>query len=330
MEIQTFLDQVRSLIAKDDLPAALHQLRSLLENSPNLDEVILQSARFHDIRKQIRKGIIVQEDANLTKNQIRAGLLDLLREIEEEGKGESIQKELEHAIAVTQSKNVVAGSTISAGGNVHIGDATTLTESKTSQRLKVFLYVFVPILAIFSAYMWYQYQEMKKPLSLKVQLRNLSPSSELPDPTGKLSLIYGQKTESREDVSSSVLFEAIPANFREDELRLQFEAKGFIPVDTVFVFEPEETFVLPVYRNNDLAILKGSITDESGVPLENVKVSIDCCSVFTDASGVFEMKIPFEYQRKKQRIDLYKKGYELKSSTTPVFPGEIIREYLSK
>ncbi|MBC7775872.1 MAG: hypothetical protein H7246_10600, partial [Phycisphaerae bacterium] len=85
MDSKTFLSNIRHLIARDDLAAALLQLRSLLENSPKLDEALLQSARFHDIRKQIRLGTVSHAEANLTQNQIRAGLLDLLREIEEQG-----------------------------------------------------------------------------------------------------------------------------------------------------------------------------------------------------------------------------------------------------
>jgi len=97
----------------------------MLENSPKLDEAILQSARFQDIRKQIRLGTITHKDANLTVMQIRQGLLDLLNEIEEQGKKASIGEELEQAeISIVNSKNVVAGN-ILAGGNVHIGENIT-------------------------------------------------------------------------------------------------------------------------------------------------------------------------------------------------------------
>ncbi len=83
MHTENFLRQIRNLIAADELEAALLQLRALLENSPKLDEAILQSARFQDIRKQIRKGTVSYAEASLTKNQIQAGLLDLLREMDE-------------------------------------------------------------------------------------------------------------------------------------------------------------------------------------------------------------------------------------------------------
>lgn len=52
MNTQTLLTQFRDLIARNELPAALTQLRTLLDNSPLLDEVVLQSGRWHAIRLQ--------------------------------------------------------------------------------------------------------------------------------------------------------------------------------------------------------------------------------------------------------------------------------------
>lgn len=130
MNTENFLRQIRDLIAADELEAALLQLRSLLEHSPKLDEAILQSGRFQDIGKQIRKGTVSYAEASLTKNQIRAGLLDLLREIEQSvGVASSrvdataLETELESAISVINSKNVNAG-TATAGRDIQFGDRT--------------------------------------------------------------------------------------------------------------------------------------------------------------------------------------------------------------
>lgn len=96
--IKTLLSSLRDLIAKDRLDDALQQLRTLLDNTPQLDEALLQSARWNDIRKQIRLGIVSHEDAMLTKDQIKKGLLDFLREIEEQGEKPGIREEVEQAI----------------------------------------------------------------------------------------------------------------------------------------------------------------------------------------------------------------------------------------
>jgi effector-associated domain 11 (EAD11)-containing protein len=98
--IQKFLAGIRQCIACDDLDITLQQLRSLLEHSPRLDEILLQSACWHDIRQQIRLGLVSYENATLTKNQIRAGLLDLLREIEVQSEQPGIGEEVERAVSV--------------------------------------------------------------------------------------------------------------------------------------------------------------------------------------------------------------------------------------
>ena len=130
MNSQNFPDHIRDLIAHNDLPAALQQLRVLLENSPLLDEAILQMARFEDIRKQIRLGMLSDKEANFTKDQIREDLLDLLKVVETQAKRPAQKAEMDAAVSVMNSKNVVIGSTISAGGNVHIGDKTTIQNAE--------------------------------------------------------------------------------------------------------------------------------------------------------------------------------------------------------
>lgn len=82
---KSFIPAIRQLIAEDKLEQALELLRLKLSGEPLLDEALHQSGRFQYIRKQIRLGIVSFEDANLTQNQIRFGLLDLLSEMEQEG-----------------------------------------------------------------------------------------------------------------------------------------------------------------------------------------------------------------------------------------------------
>ena len=82
MNNQLFIQSIRELIAKDDLATALSMLKELLDDTPSLNEVLHQSGRFENIRKQIRLGLVSHSEANLTQNQIRTGLLDLVSEIE--------------------------------------------------------------------------------------------------------------------------------------------------------------------------------------------------------------------------------------------------------
>lgn len=85
MAAAPFFDPIRDLIARDELSAALEKMRELLADSPHFTEVLHQSGRFQNIRKEIRLGLVSHPDAALTQNRIRFGLLDLLSEIEQNG-----------------------------------------------------------------------------------------------------------------------------------------------------------------------------------------------------------------------------------------------------
>jgi tetratricopeptide (TPR) repeat protein len=118
---QTFIAHIRDLLAKDDVQIAIQQVSALLKDSPLLDEAVQQSARYNNVMQQIRLGLVDFSSANIAQNQIRYGILELLREIEEqEVKTLDIKAEVERFV-VKIEKNIVKNSTIQAE-KVHIGD----------------------------------------------------------------------------------------------------------------------------------------------------------------------------------------------------------------
>jgi len=136
--MEPFLNKIRDLIAKDQMPKAIAALRQLTAQTPLLNEAILQSSRYHDIERRARKGLLTSKEAAVASNQVRWGILELLKEIAadqasivlpdllveiaQQGQGEAISQELEKAISVINSKNVLINAAIHAGGNVHVGD----------------------------------------------------------------------------------------------------------------------------------------------------------------------------------------------------------------
>lgn len=128
MTFKDYSERIGNLIGKDDLKAAIWELNQLLKDSPQLNEAIVQSARYNEVMKQIRTGSISFEEANLTKNKIRLGILNLLEEIETQAaSNEMLHSEIEKAlstegsISIRNSENVVARSDIQAGGDIIIG-----------------------------------------------------------------------------------------------------------------------------------------------------------------------------------------------------------------
>jgi predicted HTH transcriptional regulator len=82
MDTSFVIDQIRLLISQNEMDAAIHLLNNLLLDSPKLDDAIMQSARHQDIMRQIRLGLIGEQQAEQSKNQIRNSLLSLLRDVE--------------------------------------------------------------------------------------------------------------------------------------------------------------------------------------------------------------------------------------------------------
>lgn len=121
------MQNIRDLIARNELSQALQLLQSMLENTSLQDEAIQLSARLNETRRQVRLGLLDHGAASLAQNQIRAALLELLKETETlpappGSNPDALRHGQDAGHSMQNSKNVVSGSTISAGGNVHIGD----------------------------------------------------------------------------------------------------------------------------------------------------------------------------------------------------------------
>jgi len=323
MTNQEFIQNIRNLIAKDDLTMAIVGLKVLLDNTPLLNEILHQSGRFENIRKQIRLGTVSYSEANLTQNQIRAGLLELVSEMEQQDKTPTIRTEIEHAVSMVNSKNILVNSPITAGGDVHIGDKTIHTESETSKRLRLFLLLFVPLLALGIAYLWYRLQ----PVTLTVAIQYQAANPDLAFEKGEIILHPGGKPK---EITNEK--EAIFTDIRRGErVSLHFAAEGFVPIDTVFVPEGNQNIVLPIQHDDSRAILSGIILDEdTRHPIEGVRVSIPCCETLTNAYGKFEFSIPPLYQHREQMLKIDREEYESKHIISLVKKGESAQINLRK
>jgi response regulator of citrate/malate metabolism len=118
-------EKVGEMVGNNDLKEAISYLHMVLKNSPMLDEILIQSARLNDVMMQIRLGTVEYEKANITKNQIRYGLLDLAREIENcASNNNELQKEIDRYLE-SQPKIVQ----ISTGSGDNVGrDKITYTK----------------------------------------------------------------------------------------------------------------------------------------------------------------------------------------------------------
>jgi Effector-associated domain 11 len=315
----SFTTHILDLIAKDDFKTAIQQLSALLKDSPRLDEAVQQSARYNNVMQQIRLGLVDFQAANIAQNQIRYATLELLREIEEQEQTQpSIKAEVEQ-YAVKYEKNIVKNSSITAGGNVTIGDTTVQTESKTSRHLRLFLYAFVPILAIGFAFLYNRNQKLSEPLNLTVKVTDATHNPNIPFEKAKITLMYGDKEESQ-TVEKEATFKGIPPNFRDAQVQIKCEADGFLSIQKVFVLS-ENTMTIPLSRDNSLATIFGHVKDENGYGLADVQLTVQDITVLSSASGFYTLPIPFTKQLKMQRLRAFKQGFKNWDFEMPVLSG---------
>lgn len=261
----------------------------------------------------------------ITNNTIKVSVNGELREIKK-----SIS-ELETLLNQLDVSSFQVGDKIYNIGEIGKAEFNTIIqqqESSQNYRLRLFLFVFIPLLAIALGYFIYQYRVLQIPLSFTITFKNLTPNKELPDPQGTLTLFTGDKIEKK-IIDNEVIFKGISPRFKGKHVRLTFEVNGFAAIDTTFVLT-NSSFVLPISRNNDLALLTGFITDERGDPLDDVTISVQNLTVKNDSNGFFELHIPFDQQRLEQRVSFFKAGYRSKDITSPVLPNEELRVNLEK
>lgn len=138
---EKYTEWISDLIAKDDIKTAISELSNLLKKSKKLDELIIQSARYNDITQQIKLGIVDYEQANITKNNIRFELLNLLRDIEEIAeKNISIKSDIEQHLNKSHS--------VSGDNAAHNKDFINIFSSKLM--IVVILIIIIAILIFYS------------------------------------------------------------------------------------------------------------------------------------------------------------------------------------
>lgn len=79
--METQIDRIKTLIAKNDLQEAFVQIRKVFSESKKQNEVILQESRFNEVKKFFDIGIIDFRETRLTTAQIKFTLLELVDEL---------------------------------------------------------------------------------------------------------------------------------------------------------------------------------------------------------------------------------------------------------
>ena len=73
-----------------------------------------------------------------------------------------------------------------------------------------------------------------------------------------------------------------------------------------------------IYRDNTYAQVNGRVIDENGNPIAEAMVEIQKEVAKTNELGRFQIDIPFDQQRRQQRIRVSKVGYQTWDRREPI------------
>jgi len=196
--------------------------------------------------------------------------------------------------------------------------------------LKPLIFSSIAIFILLLAYPLYKYCCPDLPFTFTIKIKELTPNPNLPFESGKISLQIGDKTENLEflEGQKEVIFKQIPPNLENTAVKMIFEAEGFVKIDSQLVLE-NNLAEIGIRRDESLARIFGTVKNSEGMPLGDVKISVQAISVLSNAEGKFELKIPFDKQLKKQRISAFKQGFQVWDYETPV-NGEEVKMVLEK
>ncbi len=208
MEANKLTEHIGNLIADNEIDQAISQMKALFAGSPKLNDVLLQSAKHHELLSDINRGTISYENSNLTKNQIRFALLGILNDIDSHAADPVIAEEISR-FEFSGTGNVIQQKHSGTGDNIGRDKVVT-----TNYKMRVGILVVTIILATTAAVLFPFLVPKSAPLSGFVV-------SSAEKPVNGAKVVY-----SDEDGGLLESFTDVSGQFRFDDVNTK-KIKGF-------------------------------------------------------------------------------------------------------
>lgn len=130
------------------------------------------------------------------------------------------------------------------------------------------------------------------------------------------------KREEEIDKDGSVNFKNIPISYRMKKVQLTLEAKGWEFINkkkTSKIKLKGNSGTMVIAKDNSFCCLSGDVRSESNEFLPDVLVRIGSVSVKTNQSGFFQLELPKQDQKEKQKLSAFKNGFFIWEQY--VYPG---------
>lgn len=183
-------------------------------------------------------------------------------------------------------------------------------------------YILLPLLILATAFAaLHYYSDFDMTVRVEEDASRTIPN--MPFEQGTLEIQYGSGKVLSFPIDNRHLeatVRGIHSKYRGENAHIRFTADGYTTIDTLMPMS-RDCLRLPIYRNDDLKLIFGSVTDETGKPIAGVFISVQGITVQSNDTGSFSIEIPREKQAGEQQLSAFKQGYQRWIFTAPVIPN---------
>lgn len=174
---------------------------------------------------------------------------------------------------------------------------------------------FIIAIIVFVAAIIFSVCRYFSPIDMKIFIMEDSEKkiSSIPFKSGKITVQYEDLKPEIFDICTKNLIaivDEISYKNKNGNAHIIFQSDGYETIDTIIKIK--KIINLTICRDNSLSKVFGTIIDgRTGLPTKDVKITLQDISVLSNKEGHFNIDIPFSKQRKVQRLQAYKAGYQL-------------------
>lgn len=101
MDFLQLKSEIQYLVAKDNIPNAIKLLAKYFDNdNEKINDIILQSAKYHSMQNALRKGLISYSEVETSSSHLRDNILQFIEWVEEEMESKKNKNQLVKKIEI--------------------------------------------------------------------------------------------------------------------------------------------------------------------------------------------------------------------------------------
>lgn len=284
-------NELLALISKGKISQAIENLNTALLQIKDEDlknDIIMLSGNYEQLERSVRKGVISSQEANIERNKIAAGLIQVINLID---------------------------------FNKNPTNLISKIEKKTGfwdfiQRTEIIVSVLAGLFAILGFFRFYG-NDNNDSMQLTVYVQGENQQDIILQNTGKLVVDFDNDRRTAQiGENGRTNFGEIPTKFQNKDIGIGLITEGYE------LIEPNKKYKLdgkPIYlkvkRDQSLGRITGIVKNKDGSQfLKDALIMVDNDTfVKTDSMGVFKLFLPEKLHKPQYFLTIKKQGFQIKT-----------------